>query len=96
MALQLQGTANATVLTATDIVRCCMFEVVVKGVLFDKGYLKLNPAEFQRVTFTRDYKNNHHARAYWVKLANGSIKLGHLSRDTAETWYYVSRIPTVK
>ena len=82
--------------TTTDVVRCCTFEAEVKGVMFYKGYLELNPTRFQRVMITRDYENTHHARAYWVMLADTSVKLGHLSRDTAEAWYYVSKIPTVK
>ena len=89
---------DTTASTTTDIiiVKCCTFEAGVKGMMFYKGYLELNPAKFQRVIFTRDYKNTHHSRAYWVKFAETSIKLGHLSRDTAEAWYFISRIPTVK
>ena len=89
-------TTTSSSTTTTDIVRCCTFEAVVKGVMFYKGYSELNPTKFQRVIFTRDYANGHHARAYWVKLAETNMKLGHLSRDTAEAWYYVSKIPTVK
>ena len=55
--------------------------------MFYKGYLELNPARFQRVIFTRDYKNSYHTRAYWVKLAETSVRLGHLSRGAAEAWY---------
>jgi len=87
---------DSTALTTKDIVRCCTFEAEVKGVIFCKGYSELNPRTFQRIIFTRDYKNTHHARAYWVKLAESNVKLGHLSRDAADTWYYVSKIPTLK
>ena len=53
--------------------------------MFYKGYLELNPARFQRVIFTRDpHKNSYHTRAHWVKLAETSIRLGHLSRGAAE------------
>ena len=87
------GAANST---ATDVIRCCTFEAEVKGVMFYKGYLELNSSVFQRILLTRDYENTHHTKAYWVKLADTGVKLGHLSRDTAEAWYYVSKIPTVK
>lgn len=64
-------------LTATDIIRCCTFEAVVKGVMFYKGYLELNSTVFQKILLTRDYENTHHAKAYWVKLADTGVKLGH-------------------
>ena len=93
---KIASTLASTTKTRTDVVKCCTFEVEVKGVMFYKGYLELNPARFQRVIFTRDYKNSYHTRAYWVKLAETSIRLGHLSRGAAEAWYYVSKIPTVQ
>ena len=90
------ATCSFDSVNSTDVVGCCTLEAQVKGVMFYKGYLELNPTIFQRVLLTRDYKNTHHAKAYWVKLAETGVKLGHLSRDIAEAWYYVSEIPTVK
>ena len=79
-----------------DIKDCCTFEAKVKGVMFYPGYLELNPVIFQRVTIVRDSKNMQHNKAYWVKFAHSNVKLGHLDRNTAEAWYHVTKIPTVK
>lgn len=75
---------------------CCTLEIEVKGVMFYEGKSLLDQSQFQKVYFVRDYKNTHHARAYWVKYCDNDIVLGHLSRAVAEGWYYVTKIPSVK
>ena len=75
---------------------CCSLEIEIKGVMFYEGKSYLDPSKFQRVYFVEDYENTHRERAYWVKYYDSGIILGHLSRDVAEGWYYVTNIPTVK
>ena len=81
---------------AQNTVDCCTFEVEVKGVMFYEGQLKLDSAKFQRILIARDYNTQYDSTAYWVKLAENELKLGHLSRNTAKAWHYISKMPTVQ
>ena len=49
-------TLASTTKTRMNVVKSCTFEVEVKGVMFYKGYLELNPARFQRVILLETIK----------------------------------------
>ena len=79
-----------------NIFGCCSLEIEVKGVMFYEGKSLLDPSRFQKVYFSLDHKNLHHAKAYWVQYCENDVVLGHLSRAAADSWYYVTNIPSVK
>ena len=87
---------NSPINTDANRTNCCSLEIEVKGVMFYEGKSLLDPLRSQKVYFAWDYKNVHHARAYWVQYCENDIILGHLSRAVAEGWYYVTNIPSVK
>jgi len=69
------------------MINVCSFKAEVKGVMLYDGREDLRTDRFVHAYIKSDTRNEHHCKAYFVKLCCNKKILGHLSANVAEAVY---------